>query len=74
MAYVEDLTNQEFVDLKRYFGDRPVMNLSLLLDEVMEHKKPLDWQAVVESPIPLKIVASSLTKNTSILLEGFRNK
>ena len=33
----------------------PVMNLEFLLDFVLEFVKPLDWQAVLDSPIPLKV-------------------
>ena len=33
----------------------PVMNLEFLLDFVLDFVKPLDWQAVLDSPIPLKV-------------------
>lgn len=33
----------------------PVLNLSFLMDEVMEEVKPLYWDAVLDSPIPLKV-------------------
>ena len=33
----------------------PVLNLSFLMDEVMEDVKPLFWDAVLDSPIPLKV-------------------
>lgn len=33
----------------------PALDLSFLLDYVMNEIKPLDWQAVVDSPIPLKV-------------------
>lgn len=32
----------------------PALDLVYLLDYVMNEVKPLDWQAVVESPVPLK--------------------
>ena len=31
------------------------MNLEFLLDFVLDFVKPLDWQAVLDSPIPLKV-------------------
>ena len=33
----------------------PVLNLSFLIDYVMEEVKPLEWEAVLASPIPLKV-------------------
>lgn len=33
----------------------PVMNLEFLLDFVLDFVKPLDWLAVLDSPIPLKV-------------------
>ena len=35
----------------------PVLNLSFLMDHVMEKVKPLFWDAVLDSPIPLKVLA-----------------
>ena len=35
----------------------PVLNLSFLMDHVMEKVKPLFWDAVLDSPIPLKVFA-----------------
>lgn len=35
----------------------PVLNLSFLMDHVMEKVKPLFWDAVLDSPIPLKVPA-----------------
>ena len=35
----------------------PVLNLSFLMDHVMEKVKPLLWDAVLDSPIPLKVLA-----------------
>jgi len=36
---------------------RPAMDLDFLLHEVMTHHIPLDWNAVINSPIPLKVRA-----------------
>jgi hypothetical protein len=33
----------------------PVLNLDFLIDYVMTEVRPLRWQAVIESPIPLKV-------------------
>ena len=35
--------------------DRPAMDLDYLFDQVLTHKIPLNWQAVIDSPLPLKV-------------------
>lgn len=76
--YYEDIANKKFVDLARLLDRKneqgPVLNLSFLMDEVMEEVKPLYWDAVLDSPIPLKVVASSLDTLQPVLLEGFESK
>lgn len=58
--------------LKRNAG--PVMNLDYLLDEVMADVIPLDWDAVIRSDLPLKVVASSLTSLRSEVLDNFTDR
>jgi predicted patatin/cPLA2 family phospholipase len=50
------------------------MDLDFLLDEVMTDVIPLDWDAVINSQLPLKVVASSLTTLRSEVLTGFRDR
>ncbi|KAI8470618.1 MAG: hypothetical protein J3K34DRAFT_458747 [Monoraphidium minutum] len=72
--YTDHLAGSDrFLSLKRYWvgGGAPAMDLSYLLDEVMMEVTPLDWQAAIDSPVPLKVVASSLDTLRAELLEGF---
>ena len=48
----------------------PVLDLSFLIDYVMEEVKPLRWEEVLASPIPLKIVASCLDQLRPVILEA----
>jgi predicted patatin/cPLA2 family phospholipase len=50
------------------------MDLDFLLDEVMADTIPLDFQAVINSELPLKVVASSLTTLTSEILTDFTDR
>jgi predicted patatin/cPLA2 family phospholipase len=50
------------------------MDLNFLLDEVMTDTIPLDWQAVIDSELPLKVVASSLTTLNSEILTNFSDR
>lgn len=57
--YHDKIACEEFISLRRLWkGDRegtPVLNLPFLIDHVMQSECPLDWQAVLGSPIPLKV-------------------
>ena len=37
----------------------PALDLTFLLDHVMCHVTPLDWAAVLASPVPLKVGSCS---------------
>lgn len=62
---------ERFLSLRRYWSASPVMDLDYLLDELMASVIPLDTGAVLASPLPLVVVASSLTSLRSELLAGF---
>ena len=48
-----------------------MLDLSYLIDHVMHSVQPLDWEGVVASPVPLKVVASSLDALAPVILDGF---
>jgi predicted patatin/cPLA2 family phospholipase len=50
------------------------MDLDFLLDDVMADVIPLDWDAVIRSQLPLKVVASSLTTLRSEVLDSFTDR
>ena len=76
--YHKHIASTQFIDLKRLLSSKPgtpaALNLEFLLDEVMENVLPLDIEAVLQSPIPLKVVASSLDSLSPVLLENFESK
>jgi hypothetical protein len=79
--YHDYLCTGEFLSLKRLGllrrppeGAPPALDLSFLIDHVMHSVHPLDWDAVLASPLPLKVVASSLDTLDSVLLSNFRSK
>eukprot|EP00210_Caulerpa_lentillifera_P002223 g2136.t1 len=72
--YFKHLTSKSFIDFKRLFGPEPVLNLKLLVDCIMHEVVPLDWEGVLNSRIPLKVIASSLDQLKSVTLGEFRNK
>eukprot|EP01024_Parvocaulis_polyphysoides_P034399 TRINITY_DN30442_c1_g1_i1.p1 TRINITY_DN30442_c1_g1~~TRINITY_DN30442_c1_g1_i1.p1 ORF type:complete len:366 (+),score=33.00 TRINITY_DN30442_c1_g1_i1:188-1285(+) len=73
-VYIDDISNTQFVDLRRLFSDDPVLDLDFLLEYVMHEKKPLNWEGVIQSPIPLKVVASCLDRLGPCILNEPKTK
>lgn len=80
-VYFEDIANDRFINkralwqpLRSSSRTRPVLDLDFLLDEVMVHIKPLDWNKFAQNNAvqPLRPVASSLTHARSVAFDGFR--
>ena len=72
--YFEDINNSSFISLGRFVTRRPVMSLDYLLDDVIVRRKVLDWQAVLSSPVELKVATSSLEELRVLLLSRFNNR
>lgn len=73
-VYTQHLATPEFVNPKGLKQRKPVLNLEYLFDHVMQTVLPLDWEKLLSSPVPLKIVASSLDRLGPVLLENFRDR
>jgi predicted patatin/cPLA2 family phospholipase len=58
--FFEDMACREFVDPRRLGTRRPMVSLDHLIDHVLVHSKPLDWDRLRDSPIPLRVVATAL--------------
>ena len=72
--YWENINNTSFINYLRLFSKTPVLSLEFLLDNVMVRKKVLDWQAVVDSPVPLKPGAVCLEPLKTVLLGDFHDR
>ena len=72
--YFEDVNNSKFIAPRRLLTPGRVMSLGFLLDQVMVHEKTLDWRAVLDSAVPLKVVATSVERRRAELLEGFSSR
>eukprot|EP00741_Cyanophora_paradoxa_P025048 tig00000339_g24179.t1 len=72
--YVQDLPNNtKFIDVKRLFFGQPAMSLEYLVNEFLqsrENPRALKWEALVDCPIPLKAVASSLTRQQPVTIHA----
>jgi predicted patatin/cPLA2 family phospholipase len=58
--YYEELLGREWLDYRRPLRGQPAVALDYLIDDVMVKRKPLDWDSVVASRVPLYAIATSL--------------
>ena len=56
--FFEDMASRAFIDPRR-FPRRPLVSLDHLLDDVLVHSKPLHWDRLRDSPVPLRVVATA---------------
>jgi predicted patatin/cPLA2 family phospholipase len=57
--FFEDLACRAFIDPRRIGTRRPVVSLNHLIDHVLVHSKPMEWERLAASPVPLRVVATS---------------
>ena len=70
--YYDRINNDRFIDVFRPLKRRrPVVDLHYVFDTVMTQLVVLDWEAVVQSPIPLKVLATSVDESRTHVIERF---
>jgi predicted patatin/cPLA2 family phospholipase len=67
--YADQLLSSRFIDARRLVRARPLMALDDLIDRLMVTVAPLDEAAVAKHPVPLRIIAGSLTTRGPIVLD-----
>ena len=72
--YYENIDNQRFINFGRFITGDPVVSLEFLLDNIAERVKPLQWERVVNSEVPLVAMASSLVDKKATPLRNFADK
>ena len=73
-VYYEFLNNKKFINLRRFFLREPIVSLDHVLEHVIVKEKILDWEAVLESPIPLKIATTSVNRLSPHVMGGFTTR
>jgi predicted patatin/cPLA2 family phospholipase len=66
--FYEDMACRDFIDPRR-FPRGPLVSLDHLLDDVLVHSKPLDWDRLRDSPVPLRVIATALDDLAPHVLE-----
>ncbi|MEU3651506.1 patatin-like phospholipase family protein [Streptomyces sp. NPDC032161] len=72
--YYDDLTTKQFVDFSRALRRKPILDLSYSFDRVMERVKPLDYEAVIRSPIPLAVPVTDVDALRTVVLRDFAGR
>jgi predicted patatin/cPLA2 family phospholipase len=72
--FFEDMACREFIDPRRlsstFWGTRrPMVSLDHLLDHILVFSKPLPWDRLRDSPVPLRVVATAADDLTPHVLE-----
>ena len=72
--YYENINSNRFVDVRRVLTARPIVSLDYVFNEVLPKEKVLDWEAVLNSSVPLMAMASSVSLQQPIALGDFSNR
>ncbi|GAA4547761.1 patatin family protein [Pseudonocardia xishanensis] len=67
--FPDDMARPAFVDPRR-LGRAPMVSLDHLIHHVLVHVKPTDWDALRDSPAPLKVMVTDVDDMTPHVLEG----
>lgn len=70
--YYDDLLTREFLDFRRFFRGN-VLNLDYAYGVVVDQLKPLDYQAVIASPVPLQIALTLVDEQRTELVRDYRS-
>lgn len=71
--YYDDLLNREFLDFRRFVSGN-VLNLDYAYGVVVDQLKPLDYQAVIDSPVPLHIAITLVDELRTELIRDFTSQ
>jgi predicted patatin/cPLA2 family phospholipase len=71
--YYDHLASTTFVDFKRSLRRRPIMSMSFATDIVAGELKPLDYEAVRTSALPLAVAITMVDTKRAELVRDFRS-
>ncbi len=56
--YLNHVNNRKFINVARPLVGKKILDLEFLLDDVLTHRHPLDWEKVVNSDIDFRVIAT----------------
>ena len=66
-----EVNNRRFINLWRIALGRPAVSLEVLVDDICATRKPLDFERLQASGISLSVIAASVERKCSIVLDNF---
>lgn len=72
--YYDELIGSEFISYGRFARGGPLVSLDFVLDVVLEQRNPLDYQRVIDSPLELHLIASSIDQLKPVAFKKFATK
>jgi predicted patatin/cPLA2 family phospholipase len=67
--FFEDMACRDFIDPRRVGPKRSMVSLDYLLDRILVVSKPLPWEQLRDSPVPLRVVATAVDDLSAHVLE-----
>ncbi|WP_084546503.1 patatin-like phospholipase family protein [Glycomyces arizonensis] len=72
--YFDDLATKRFVDTRRFFARRPVLDLDYVFEEVLETVKPLDYERVLKAPASFQVAITLVDELETVSAGDFTSK
>ncbi len=72
--YYDDLACSQFISFRRGLGGGNVLNLEYAFEEIMEKWNPLDYERVIESPVPLLVAVTNVDDQRTELVGEFTSR
>lgn len=69
--YFHDLTTRQFIDFRRAFKRGNILNLDYAFEEIVAMRKPLAYDRVLASDVPLKVAVTDVDAMETQLVSGF---
>ncbi|WP_134323144.1 patatin-like phospholipase family protein [Cumulibacter soli] len=57
-VFTEDMSAAEFINIRRLWRRSPVVSLDHLIGDILEHRKPIDWDEVLAHRTPMQIIVT----------------
>lgn len=72
--YFDDLATRQFVDMRRFWSRRGILNLDYVFEQVLEKVKPLDYDRILKSPMSFQVAVTLVDELRTECVADFRDK
>jgi predicted patatin/cPLA2 family phospholipase len=72
--YFDDLATKQFVDMRRFWSRRGILNLDYVFEQVLEKVKPLDYDRILGSPTSFQVAVTLVDELRTECVADFRDK